>query len=407
MPAPQDHFEGRHYEADRVSGPFQSLNPTRRYIVAGKKPARPSDEERDGKPTAAPGDSSLKAAYVWRSRDNRKGRHALVLDRDPRDHSAAKKLKPSNTWERTLRGILKMFLRYPVWDVSYDVAVVFTIGSVIWVVNGFFSWMPVQYPSTEFSGETSWGGGLTAFIGATVFEFGSVLLMLEAVNENRSDCFGWAVEESLDGALHPRPDHKCRHSHAQKRTLVEGASPPDDQFERASAGSGEGGRKWSWWPTWYELRTHYFREIGFLACLSQMVGATVFWIAGITSLPPILNNLSTTAESVVYWLPQVIGGTGFIISGALFMIEVQPRWYVPAPGVLGWHIGLWNLIGALGFTLCGALGFGVSKPAVEYAVVLSTYIGSWAFLVSPMCQRSIECSINQDRSEVPSSGSRV
>lgn len=35
-------------------------------------------------------------------------------------------------------------------------------------------------------------------------------------------------------------------------------------------------RKWTWWPTWYELRTHYFKEIGFLACSSQMFGATIF-----------------------------------------------------------------------------------------------------------------------------------
>lgn len=35
-------------------------------------------------------------------------------------------------------------------------------------------------------------------------------------------------------------------------------------------------RKWTWWPTWYELKTHYFKEVGFLACLSQMIGATVF-----------------------------------------------------------------------------------------------------------------------------------
>ena len=35
-------------------------------------------------------------------------------------------------------------------------------------------------------------------------------------------------------------------------------------------------RKWTWWPTWYELRSHYFKEVGFLACLSQMIGATIF-----------------------------------------------------------------------------------------------------------------------------------
>lgn len=58
-------------------------------------------------------------------------------------------------------------------------------GSVIWVINGFFVWLPLAAPSTEFSGEADVGGGWTAFIGATIFEFGSVLLMLEAVNEKR------------------------------------------------------------------------------------------------------------------------------------------------------------------------------------------------------------------------------
>ncbi|KAH7149381.1 hypothetical protein B0J13DRAFT_584004 [Dactylonectria estremocensis] len=379
------HFWGRHYDAEHTSGVFRSLNPTKRVFVAQKACARPSDEDRDGKSPATPSDSSPNVAYIWRSRDNRKGRHALVVDRDLRKHDA-KGPKPSNTWESTFQGILKMFVRYPVWDISYDVAFVFTIGSIIWVINGFFSWLPVQDPSTEFPGETTWGGGLTAFIGATVFEFGSVLLMLEAVNENRVDCFGWAVEESFDGVLHLHTDPRCRHSHCRKGTLVQGVSNPDGQNEEDSSDSAEGGRKWSWWPTWYELKTHYFREIGFLACFSQMVGATIFWIAGITSLPPILDNFSKAEENGVYWATQVIGGCGFIISGALFMIEVQPRWYIPAPGVLGWHIGLWNLIGAIGFTLCGALGFGISQPGVEYAVMLSTFLGSCAFLIGSVVQ---------------------
>jgi hypothetical protein len=63
------------------------------------------------------------------------------------------------------------------------------------------------------------------------------------------------------------------------------------------------------------------------------------------------------------------------------MLETQPKWYIPAPKILGWHIGFWNLIGALGFTLCGALGFAIDVDGVEYASTLSTFIGSWAFLV--------------------------
>jgi len=256
-------------------------------------------------------------------------------------------------------------------------------GSVIWVINGFFSWLPVQNPSTEFS---DWVSGLTAFIGATVFELGSVLLMFEAVNENRSDCFGWAVEESVYGLLHLNLAHNCTHPHAQKQTFVKGTSSNLVKIEERRGESSDSGRMWSWWPTWYELRTHYFFDIGFLACSSQTFGATVFWISGFTALPPILNSLSTPAENGVYWLPQVIGGTGFIVSSILFMLEVQPRWYIPAPGVLGWHIGLWNFVGAIGFTLCGALGFGITHPGVEYALTLATFIGSWAFLIGSVIQ---------------------
>lgn len=64
------------------------------------------------------------------------------------------------------------------------------------------------------------------------------------------------------------------------------------------------------------------------------------------------------------------------------MLETQRRWYIPAPTVLGWHIGFWNLIGALGFTLCGAFGFASSNEVYETALTWSTFVGSWAFLVS-------------------------
>lgn len=64
------------------------------------------------------------------------------------------------------------------------------------------------------------------------------------------------------------------------------------------------------------------------------------------------------------------------------MLETQTTWYTPAPKVLGWHIGFWNLVGAFGFTVCGAVGFARRNEAATYASVLSTFIGSWAFLVS-------------------------
>jgi hypothetical protein len=125
------------------------------------------------------------------------GRHAIVVTPAAQK---AKYLTPASTStaKETLKGIWRMFSTYPYWDVSYLVAIIFTFGSVVWCINAFFVWLPLQDPSTEFPGEIADAGGITAFIGATIFEFGSILLMIEAVNENRADCFGWALEEVLE-----------------------------------------------------------------------------------------------------------------------------------------------------------------------------------------------------------------
>jgi hypothetical protein len=207
-----------------------------------------------------------------------------------------------------------MFLRFPIWDVSYDVAVIFTLGSVVWVLNGFLVLLPTTNPAGSWAGESTWGGGVSAAVGASIFEVGSVLLMLEAVNENRSDCFGWALEEALEGGeeegrlwLLRRERSQCRHHHGDRRRLLATSKGVDGgaSVGHEEVGNAAAARRWTWWPSWYELRTHYLREIGFLACLSQMIGATVFWISGFTGLPQVLGALTVPAENGIYWLPQV------------------------------------------------------------------------------------------------------
>ncbi|KAB5554969.1 hypothetical protein GE09DRAFT_1239415 [Coniochaeta sp. 2T2.1] len=402
----EDHFTPRHYAAKDARGPLPFLNPTRLHIplplTADFKPAAPSPDitTTAQKPPAAKSDdgtlgkTTTRSVYhVWRSRDNRKGRHAIAVTEEYAGKSA---LRATTSLVEVLSGLGKMFVKFPVWDVSYDVAVIYTIGSIIWCLNGFFVWLPLYRPSTEFPGEVASAGGITACLGATVFEVGSVLGMLEAVNENRTDCFGWALEKVVEDGprtVVKKREGECGHHHCYRRGL----------FGRRGGGKGGGGidgaagkgkthpesggeRRWSWWPSGYELRTHYIREIGFLANASQMVGATIFWIAGIVGVEGILGGLSAGVENGVYWVPQVVGGTGFIISSSLFMLETQERWYLPAPKLLGWHIGFWNLVGGIGFTLCGALGFGSADPSVEYASTLATFVGSWAFLLGSLIQ---------------------
>jgi hypothetical protein len=67
------------------------------------------------------------------------------------------------------------------------------------------------------------------------------------------------------------------------------------------------------------------------------------------------------------------------------MVETQTRWYKPALDVLGWHIGFWNLIGGVGFTLCPAFGYDKHSWA-QYQASLSTFWGSCAFLIGSLIQ---------------------
>ena len=223
-----------------TSSPFSFLNPTRAYYrhnalsdqrpVSGRSGSDGAGDRVPGGKAKESNDDEQPASGVdfkWRSRDNRKGRHALVVQ--PSSEQDARFLTPgfSSSLRATAKGVLRMLTQYPYWDVSYLVATVFTLGSVLWVFNAFFVWLPLVKPSTEFKNEILHGGGITAFVGATIFEIGSILLMFEAVNENRSGCFGWALERVLksDGEkgdmIRLLPDEDgCAHHHTNKGNLV-------------------------------------------------------------------------------------------------------------------------------------------------------------------------------------------
>ena len=127
--------------APSPSGAFPFLNPTTRYHPIRFRSSGPGN-------VPPPAASEGGIYHVWRSRDNRKGRHAAVVARSPgqprqeqrgdqdqqipetEKASTARWLSPrtTDTVVETCRGVAKMFTRFPFWDVSYDVAVVFTLG---------------------------------------------------------------------------------------------------------------------------------------------------------------------------------------------------------------------------------------------------------------------------------------
>ncbi|ORX95473.1 hypothetical protein BCR34DRAFT_629017 [Clohesyomyces aquaticus] len=387
---PLKHHPQLTLDTKRVTGPLSFLNPTTAQFQTtpelathAEPPAQTSPEipSHRPEPIAQAEQPASSVAYKWTSRNNRKGRHTLSVN--PTVSTAdAEFLAPRSTasLQEVARGIWRMFTWFPVWDISYDVATMFTLGSVVWVINAFFVYLPLVRPESEFKNEELYGGGITAFIGATIFELGSFLLMAEAVNENRTGCFGWALERALShdaekggGFLRLRPSKSaCTHHHLNKRNLV-------------GKGRNSHSHSWIWFPSKEDLRTHYIHDLGFLASFSQLCGATIFWVSGFTALPGIYDKMSRVCIVIFYWTPQVLGGSGFIISGTLFMLETQTRWYKPAFRTLGWWIGLWNLIGGIGFTLCPAFGYDRASWT-QYQACLSTFWGSWAFLIGSAIQ---------------------
>jgi hypothetical protein len=400
------------YHAQRDGGANKStvrfLNPTKAQFHHSELSNETASEYANGTSSNAASDEEKAypskdettaghVSFLWRSRHNRKGRHTMAIAK-PQPGEDDRFIVPAPTTEarQIAKGILRMFTVFPYWDISWWIAVIFTLGSAVWVINAFFVWLPDVDPSTEFHNEVLYGGGITAFIGAIVFfETGSILLIFEAFNENSSGCFGWALEQLVSakhedgklGKIHIKLEKRACHHHHQNRKNFVGRSSCDTYPESKPANEATKDCKtWQWFPSWHSLRTHYFHELGFLAGCAQLFGATIFGISGFTALPGIQNHLSQPVRNGVYWIPQIVGGSGFIVSSTLYMLETQKNWYTPALGVLGWHIGFWNWIGGVGFTLSGALGPAYRNSGAQFQAGCATFWGSWAFLIGSVLQ---------------------
>lgn len=269
------------------------------------------------------------------------GRHIIAVNKRTHPH-----IEPTTHPRAILKGILRMFTTCPYWDISYLVAVFFTVGCMIFIASGLLAWLPLIYSNLDSKLLGDWSGW-TSVAGATCFQTGATLLMFEAWNEERTGCFGWALRKAMDERerLVVKPDaRKCRH-HQRKKRKQDVVKP------------GEEKHSWQWFPSWHDLRTHYLHEIGFLASFTLFLGATVFYVCGVMAMPPSFDNLSPGVLYGVYYMTYLVGGVLFIVSSALYMLETQTKWYLPAPELLGWHVAVWNMIGSVGWTLAAAFGY--------------------------------------------------
>lgn len=287
------------------------------------------------------------STFIWNARDHRKGRYPIPDD----GHREKRKTKQHIVW-----------LNWNPQNISWLVAFCFTVGSIVWCANAVLVFRTSVYPAlcktnlshywkfavpevrTDYT-ENVPAGAWTAWVGGTIFLFSSYLGILEALNRGSEIDFGQTVQ-NLHHSSETSNDKPF--SSASSTSLPPYASHTKDVGilrrrqhlllkERNSTKA-----HWHWFGT-------RWKEIGYTAAVIQQICAVIFWIAVVTGLPGCLPvELSGTALSNgVYWLPQVLGGLGFVIAPGLQMLEAQEHWWKPAIFKIGWHSAAWNCCASL------------------------------------------------------------
>jgi len=357
------------------------------YRVIGQLPGLHPHYARISQPTAS-GTEDQSVHLLWNSRDHRKGRRPDVESEEP----------------RAFKDLHITWLNFDVGNISWLVGFMFTIGSVAWCINGFFVFLPVIHTHWTANIEAeAW----TAWVGSTIFLFGAYFGCLEALNRSHKIDFSgfkrFEHEHSIHRAfdkgfgdssrlteksdsptstLRPNTAHTRQVSifaRKQHAYLTPSSSATADTAVASEKTNGDANVDHSDQLHWH-WAGHRFREVGFTSNFIQFVGAWIFWISTVTGIPNVIPTTEGALANGVYWLPQVLGGSCFVIGPIMLMLEEQTAWYKPALHKLGWHSAFWNMVGGLGFTLCGAFGFSTNS-GVLYQSACSTFWGSFAFLI--------------------------
>lgn len=220
--------------------------------------------------------------------------------------------------------------------------------------------------------------------------------------------------EALANSVDPEAGWKTKDArHLRPGSIYPTGKAPAPRRGGVDMGGEEGNSStyltWRWWPSWHALRTHHVYEIGYLACAIQLFGVTLYGVTAIVVLPGILSSLSSWQELGAFWVPQyvmkrwncglrtlanllrftyrIVAAACFLIASIMFAFETQEKWWKPEPKVLGWWIGVWSIVGSVGFELSAAFGVpSGSKHWAEYQSDLSSMWGSAAYLIGSFLQ---------------------
>jgi len=370
----------------------------------------------------------------WHSRRHRKGRSLVVRHKEEEKEGEGQK-----------KSLLQKIKGYKWWgwepkSITWWVAQFFLWGSVAWVINGFVVWLPCVLSSVA---DNKMSGGVSALVGGSLFEIGALLALIEAAHlkphghdQNQQQQQQQQTQEQDSSKSKKENSDSDKYSHKEEqKSDSEGDSKAREDAQNTQQLSSSKGEDFSSdsivrAPSSPKLQTSQNltqsqqeqqqqpqqqqqqpqsqqpqsqqqqqqtqqqdqerkkrNEIGFQGALIQMFAATIFFISTVTGIPGVLNENSVGEQQGLYWTPQVVGGSGFIVASALFMLEVQSKWYKMKPADLGWEVGVWNLIGAVVFTLSGIFGYyNFADKWQCWGTTFSTFWGGFAFLLGSYFQ---------------------
>jgi hypothetical protein len=286
-------------------------------------------------------------------------------------------------------GSLIMLTTFPYWDMAFWSGWSYTWGSILFVIDSAWAWTPLQWPESEFDREAEFGVPLLFFFGALLYQLGATMAYLEAINDGSFG--GPAMKRFLDGKdeemkrfmdqkLHMFFGHVIphHHSHDDDKEIEEekhvdpeaglqtwdksrklGSFYPESKGPASRRGGVDMGPTeqgefheyltWRWWPTWHALTTYHIKDMGYVSCVIQLLGATLYAICGVIGLPGILSNFQPWQTLGGYWIPQAAASICFLTAGIMFTLITQEKWYRPLPHRIAWWIGVWATIGSMGF----------------------------------------------------------
>jgi hypothetical protein len=97
-----------------------------------------------------------------------------------------------------------MLTAFPYRNMSYLVGVSFTIGSTIFILNGFFLLLPLLAPNTYRPTEAQYAVSVSSVLGTVLFLIGSWIAVLEALNVDRGEVLvteGISLEPSTESIV--------------------------------------------------------------------------------------------------------------------------------------------------------------------------------------------------------------